>query len=54
MVAERTFVAEPDRHGEKSPWENELVTSCILDPTMSLMRAGTVVRQDGSAVGQRT
>ena len=52
MVAARTFVAAPDRHGDKTPWQDELVTSCILDPTMSLMRAGTVVRQDGSAVGE--
>jgi hypothetical protein len=53
MVAARTFVIEPDRQGDKAPWEDEEVTSCILDPTMSLMRAGTVVRQDGSAVGER-
>jgi len=51
MVAARTLMTTPDRQGGQTPWENEAVTSCILDPTMSLLQAGNVVRLDGSAVG---
>ena len=51
LVAEK---AEADVAGAttlKSPWLNAAVTSCVLEPTMSHIRAGTVVRADGSLVG---
>jgi hypothetical protein len=35
---------------ETSPWKNPVVTSCVLDPTIELLNAGEVVRQDGSDV----
>lgn len=50
LAASRTRVSQPDRRAVGTPWEDSSVTSCVLDPTMSLMRAGTVVRQDGSVV----
>ncbi len=34
-----------------SPWLNAAVTSCIFQPSMSHIGAGTVVRDDGSLVG---
>ncbi|MGO9133540.1 MAG: hypothetical protein ACLP8A_05760 [Methylovirgula sp.] len=37
--------------GAKSPWQDESVTSCVLEPTMSHIAAGTVVRADGSQIG---
>jgi hypothetical protein len=37
--------------GIKSPWQDEGVTSCVLDPSMPHIRAGAVVRTDGSLVG---
>ena len=33
-----------------SPWRNEAVVSCALEPTMSYPGPGEVVREDGSAV----
>ncbi len=38
-------------HMPVSPWQNEAVTSCVWEPSMSHIRAGTVVRADGSMVG---
>lgn len=38
-------------HMPKSPWQNEAVTSCVWEPSMAHIRAGTIVRTDGSAVG---
>jgi len=51
LVAAKTRISDHGEEPSPSPWEDEAVTSCILDPTMSLMRAGAVVRQDGSVVG---
>ena len=50
LVASRTGVTVRDAEAVESPWENEAVTSCVPDPSMSRMRAETVVRQDGSLV----
>ena len=49
LVASKADVAAPEANAP-SPWTDEVVTSCVLDPTITLMRAGTVVRQDGSLV----
>ena len=51
LVAAKTRLADHAEEPIPSPWENEALTSCILDPTMSLMHADDVVRQDGSVVG---
>lgn len=50
LVAAKTRVTAPDADGVKTPWEDDAITSCVLDPTISVMRAGTVVRMDGSVV----
>ena len=50
LVTAKTGFAAPDANEIKSPWQDETVTSCVLDSTMSLMDADTVVRQDGSLV----
>jgi hypothetical protein len=34
----------------RSPWRDATVTSCDLDPTITLMDPQTVVREDGSLV----
>ncbi len=36
--------------GARSPWQDDAVTSCVLQPSMKLMNAGDVVREDGSSV----
>jgi hypothetical protein len=51
----RAIVAAHTRlHGREgssvSPWEDEAVTACVLEPTMSHIGAGKVVRADGSLV----
>ncbi len=50
LVAAKTGFAELGAAGVKSPWQDEAATSCVLAPTMSLMRAESVVREDGSLV----
>jgi hypothetical protein len=50
LVAAKTRVEPPHEDQHQSPWENQNVTSCDLDPSMSLLHPGAVVRQDGSAV----
>ena len=49
LVAAKTALGGP---GAESPWRNERVTSCALEPTMWQVSAGTVVREDGSRVGR--
>lgn len=53
LVAEKTRgPAAPDtKSPSKSPWQDAAVTSCSLEPTLSHIRDGTVVRADGSHVG---
>jgi hypothetical protein len=50
LVAEKT---RPDAGaaGLKSPWRDAALTSCVLEPSISHIGAGTVVRADGSLVG---
>ena len=31
--------------GDRPPWQDEAVTSCVLQPTMSLMSSETVVKK---------
>lgn len=50
----RELVAKSTRTGapkSASPWEDETVTSCVLEPTMTHIDAGAVVRADGSGIG---
>ncbi len=42
--------ATPGSEPGKSPWLDPKASSCLLDPTMKLLNAGDVIRQDGSAV----
>jgi hypothetical protein len=42
--------AAPDSEPGQSPWLDPEASSCQLDPTMKLLDAGDVIRQDGSAV----
>jgi hypothetical protein len=49
LVAEKTKVAA--QAGAKSPWQDVTVTSCVFEPSMSHIPAGSVVRADGSHVG---
>ena len=50
LVADKTRRRVLSETGIKSPWQDEAVTSCILDPSMIHIRAGAVVRTDGSIV----
>ena len=53
LAAERTRVETHSTNGHfpKSPWQDDTVTSCIWEPSMRHIRPGTVVRLDGSLVG---
>ena len=44
-------IATTPAHETNSPWQNAAVTSCVWEPSMTHVRAGTVVRADGSIVG---
>ena len=37
-----------------SPWLDEALASCVLEPSMTHVRAGTVVRADGSMVDDQS
>ena len=50
LVASKTRTKSHDHDLPESPWEDQKLTSCTLDSTMSLLDAGAVVRQDGSSV----
>ncbi len=50
LVAERTRLDAQGAEAQ-SPWRDEALTSCVWEPSMSHLRAGTVVRADGSLVG---
>lgn len=50
LVAAKTVSATLDATGAKSPWQDEAVTSCVGQPSMTHLRAGDVVREDGSLV----
>lgn len=50
LVASKSGLGAFDGTGPRSPWQDDTVTSCILQPSMTLMSAGEVVREDGSAV----
>jgi hypothetical protein len=50
LVAAKSGFAKHEAPGVISPWRDATITSCALEPTMRLMRAQTVVREDGSLV----
>jgi hypothetical protein len=50
LVTEKSGFAKHREPGASSPWRDATVTSCVLEPTMSAMSDGTVVREDGSRV----
>lgn len=52
LAARKTAIAKDGRMGTKSPWQDPAITSCTLDPSMNHVRAGSVVRADGSLVGK--
>ena len=37
-----------------SPWLDEALASCVLEPSMTHVHSGTVVRADGSMVGDHS
>ena len=49
-VAAKSGFARHDAPGVQSRWRDATVTSCVLEPTLSRMSEGTVVREDGSPV----
>lgn len=51
LVANKTGPGLRGVTGPQSPWRDEAVTSCVWEPSMTHMRAETVVRADGSTVG---
>ena len=51
LVADKTGVGLHAQTGITSPWQDERVTSCVWEPSIVHIRAGTVVRGDGSLVG---
>jgi len=55
LVARKTGVAPQDAAGSDpihaSPWRDEAATSCVWEPRMTHILPGTVVRADGSLVG---
>jgi hypothetical protein len=53
LVANKTALDVGGAPEFASPWENEALTSCVREPTMTLLHAGDVVRADGSNVGDR-
>ena len=50
LVAAKSGFAKYGAKGDQSPWQDGAVTSCVLQPTMSLMSPETVIREDGSLV----
>lgn len=50
QVAARSGFAALSEHGSVSPWQDESVTSCVLEPSMSYPSPGEVIREDGSNV----
>lgn len=50
LVAAKTGFAGYDPRGDASPWLDAAVTSCVCESTPIDLRAGDVVREDGSLV----
>jgi hypothetical protein len=50
QAAAHTGFAAASEPGAVSPWQDEKVTSCIEEPTMSYPDPGEVIREDGSKV----
>lgn len=50
LVADKTRVGVQGV-GAASPWQDVRVTSCVLEPSVTHILPGTVVRGDGSLVG---
>ncbi|MGB8278613.1 MAG: hypothetical protein WCF20_11875 [Methylovirgula sp.] len=53
LVADKTRLGVSGANGFKSPWQDEAITSCVWEPSMTHIHAGTVVRADGSLVEKR-
>jgi hypothetical protein len=51
LVAKKTASGVQGVTGSRSPWLDEAITSCVWEPSMTHIRAETVVRADGSTVG---
>lgn len=51
LVAEKTKPGVQGAIGFKSPWQDEAVTSCVWEPSMTYIDPWTVARADGSIVG---
>ena len=51
LVADKTRVEMRDGAASLSPWQDETVTSCVLEPSMTHLHAGVAVMADGSLVG---
>ena len=51
LVAGKAALEASTKAEFKSPWENATLTSCVEEPTMTLLNPGDVVRADGSRVG---
>ena len=51
LVADKTKLDVHGATGFQSPWRDAAVTSCVLEPSMTHIHTGTVVRADGSIVG---
>ena len=50
QVAAHTGFSAVSEPGAVSPWQDEKVTSCVLEPTMTYPDPGEVIREDGSTV----
>ena len=50
VVTAHTGFAAVSEPGAVSPWQDEKVTSCVPEPTMSYPGPGEVIREDGSTV----
>ncbi len=50
QVTARTGFKAASEPGAVSPWQDDKVTSCVADPTMTYPDPGEVIREDGSNV----
>jgi hypothetical protein len=50
QVTARTGFKAASEPGAVSPWQDDKVTSCVADPTMTYPDPGEVIREDGSEV----
>ncbi|WP_294533224.1 hypothetical protein [uncultured Rhodoblastus sp.] len=50
LVAAKSGFSRLAKPGAVSPWNDERVTSCVEEPTLSHPGVGQVIREDGSKV----